>query len=124
MEEAYKRVLVVDDEESVRESLADFLRDYGYEVISAESGEEALKFIEENTFDLALVDIRLPQMSGDLLIQKAHRLNKSLKFLIHTGSASYTIPNSISSIGITDDQVFYKPLMDMKVLVEAIKKLI
>ncbi len=60
----YKTILVVDDEESICQSLQGILTDEGYEVRSAGSGEEALKVIEEDLPDLVLLDIWLPGMDG------------------------------------------------------------
>ena len=59
-----KTILIVDDEESICQSLAGILRDEGYETISAGSGEEALKLIEEEMPNLVLLDIWLPGMDG------------------------------------------------------------
>ncbi|MGE5791019.1 MAG: response regulator, partial [Syntrophaceae bacterium] len=60
----YKTILVVDDEESICQSLQGILTDEGYEVRTVGSGEEALKAIEEETPDLVLLDIWLPGMDG------------------------------------------------------------
>ena len=60
----YKTILVVDDEESICQSLQGILTDEGYEVRTVGSGEEALKAIEEDPPDLALLDIWLPGMDG------------------------------------------------------------
>ena len=63
-ETMYKTILVVDDEESICQSLQGILTDEGYEVRTVGSGEEALKAIEEDPPDLALLDIWLPGMDG------------------------------------------------------------
>ncbi len=60
----YKTILVVDDEESICQSLQGILSDEGYEVRSVGSGEEALKAVEEDPPDLVLLDIWLPGMDG------------------------------------------------------------
>ncbi|HNU85814.1 MAG: sigma-54 dependent transcriptional regulator [Pseudomonadota bacterium] len=60
----YKTILVVDDEESICQSLRGILSDEGYEVRTAGSGEDALKAIEEDVPDLVLLDIWLPGMDG------------------------------------------------------------
>jgi two-component system, NtrC family, nitrogen regulation response regulator NtrX len=58
------RILVVDDESGIRESLGAALRDEGYEVDTASSGEECLARLEEREFDLVMLDVWLPQMDG------------------------------------------------------------
>lgn len=59
-----KNVLIVDDDRVILNLLAEGLRDLGYEVSTAVSGEDALKCAEERDFDLAVLDMRMPGMSG------------------------------------------------------------
>lgn len=59
-----KIILIVDDEESIRQSLSGVLTDDGYEIVTAGSGEEALKSLEEDVVDLVLLDIWLPGVDG------------------------------------------------------------
>ena len=59
-----KRILVVEDQEDNRRILRDMLGNAGYELIEAESGEEALKAVETKRPDLILMDIQLPVMDG------------------------------------------------------------
>jgi CheY-like chemotaxis protein len=58
------RILVVDDEKTVREALAALLRQSGYRVVVAESGHVAVEAIEAFTFDFIIVDIFMPEMNG------------------------------------------------------------
>lgn len=117
------RVLVVDDESSVRISLAGYLEDRGFKVLSAGSAEEALEALAIEPVDVAIVDIRLPGMDGNTLIPKAAEMRPSLKFLIYTGSAAYHLPPSLADIGIGVNEVFRKPLSDLRIMVEAIHRL-
>src|SRR5438045_9765733 len=59
-----ERILVVDDEKPVRETLAALLRQEGYNVVAAECGHTAVESIEVFTFDVAIVDIFMPGMNG------------------------------------------------------------
>jgi CheY-like chemotaxis protein len=61
---ASETILIVDDEEPIRKSLADILGDEGYEVASAASGREALDLLAEVQPSLALLDIAMPDMDG------------------------------------------------------------
>lgn len=121
---AAEKILIVDDEEIVRISLAAYLEDEGYEVISAISGEEALDILNTNRFDIGIIDMRLPGMDGDTLILKAKRLLPEMKFLVHTGSMGYSISESLLNIGISDNAVFSKPIKDMRKFVDTIKELL
>lgn len=118
------RVLVVDDEPSIRNSLVEFLQDFQYDVLSVDSAEGALDLIARIPADVAVVDIRLPKLDGDSLIVQAHLLRPRMRFLIHTGSVDYTLPDELKAFGVTQDHVFSKPQADLSVFKDAIDKLI
>jgi two-component system, OmpR family, response regulator MprA len=61
------RVLVIDDEPAVRHALERSLRYFGYEVASAAGGDSAYEILQHDRFDVILLDIRMPLMSGDTL---------------------------------------------------------
>ena len=118
------RVLIVDDEYPIRVSLGGYLEDRGFEVFSAESAEETLGMLSRQTIDCVIVDLRLPRLDGTELILKAHELQPSLKFLIHTGSADYQLPPSLLELAIGQEDVFQKPVAHMRVIVDAIQRLV
>lgn len=118
------RILVIDDEASIRESLCAFLEDYDYVVDSAESAEEALEMLQHERVDLAIVDMRLPGESGDVFIIKAARLMENLRFLIHTGSVEFQLTDTLKQQGITAAHVYLKPLNDLTVLLEGVRNLL
>ncbi len=122
--EAGAVILILDDEEMVRENLQAFLEDEGFTILTAASGEEALTALQDNRPDACIVDMRLPGMSGNDFILKAHAVRPDLRFLIHTGSTNYKLPSGLVDIGMTRDMVFIKPLRDMYILVEAISALL
>jgi len=124
MELSNIKVFIVDDESVVCSNVAAFMEDEGFSVFSATSGEEALRLISQQEFDAAIVDMRLPGIDGETLIMKAHEAQPKLKFLIHTGSTNYTVSRSLEEIGVTDDHVFRKPLVDMSVLSQGVLKLL
>ena len=118
------RILVVDDEEMVRLNLVAFLEDEGFEVTAAVDGEEALKMLEAGSADVGIVDMRLPGIDGNRVILRAHKIRPNMKFLVHTGSTSYTVPSDIRNLGICEEHVFLKPIEDMKVMTRAIYQLL
>jgi PAS domain S-box-containing protein len=73
------RILVVDDEPSVSQLLKEVLTDEGYEVETVDNGEAALQLIERERYDLILLDIKLPGMSGFDLYHQLERVNNSLR---------------------------------------------
>jgi len=82
------RILVVDDEKSIRDSLKMILSDEGYEVKSAGDGEEALNLINEENFDVIISDIKMPGVDGMELLTKASKVSPETFFIIMTAYAS------------------------------------
>lgn len=108
------RVLLVDDEPLIVAGLRVFLQDEGMRVDSAGSGEEAVAIARKNSgYDVCIMDMRLPGINGDNTIRALHEISPGLKFIIHTGSADYCIPDDLRAIGINEKQLFAKPLTDM-----------
>jgi len=115
-------VLVIDDDPSVLENLVAFLEDEDIDVLSANSGDSAFAQISENKPKVAIVDMRLPGIDGNELICQAHKLLPSLQYLVHTGSSDYVLPDELKALGVTQDDVFKKPVSDMTVFVDAINQ--
>ena len=117
-------VLVVDDEPSICHSLSEFLDDFGFQVSSAENAEKAIELLEKHPYDAAVIDLRLPGMSGETLMLLAYKKQPQLKFVIHTGSAGYLISNELKAIGISQENVFFKPQPDLTRIANAILSLL
>jgi DNA-binding NtrC family response regulator len=117
-------MLILDDEQMVRENLEAFLEDEGLRVLTASNGEEALNVLAANTIMVGVVDMRLPGMAGSEFIVKAHALSPETRFIVHTGSTNYKLPRELRAIGITRDEVFIKPLADMQVILDATARLL
>jgi DNA-binding NtrC family response regulator len=117
------RVLVVDEEPSIRESLVEYLDDFDFDVSSAENAEDALELLARTPQDVAIVDLRLPGMSGETMIQRAHEMMPAMRFLIYTGSVGYHLSEELERIGMRSEDVFTKPLTDLSLLIKSIQKL-
>ncbi len=120
---ANANVLIVDDDVSIRESLGAYFEDEGFEVHSEESAEEALRIMKDRTFDVAVVDLRLPAMDGAEFIRRAHHLWPDVRYLIFTGSASFELPEDLKALPCVSNTVYQKPLLDLKILSEAVRRL-
>ncbi|NLV25590.1 MAG: response regulator [Methanomicrobiales archaeon] len=114
-----KRILVVDDDLAILDSTKEILELEGYEVETAETAMEGLKKIEESFFNLALFDIKLPDMEGTELLEKAHKLRPGMKKIMVTGYAS--LENSVFSLNAGADAYILKPVYP-KDLLEKIKE--
>ena len=80
-----ERILIVDDEEDIRVVLRISLTDLGYEVFTAESGDEALRIIKEVDPPIVLTDIRMPVMDGIELLRKIKHENPETEVIMITG---------------------------------------
>ncbi|GAV25378.1 sigma-54-dependent Fis family transcriptional regulator [Carboxydothermus islandicus] len=101
------KVLVVDDEENFRDLLIQRLNRKGYEVKGAGTGEEALQFLKEETFHLAIFDIKMPGMDGIELLQRARQLDENLQVIILTGHG--TIESAIGAMKLGAYDYLTKP---------------
>src|SRR6478609_8165506 len=76
------RILIIDDEKAIRAALKDILTDEGYEVEEARDGEEGLKMLTDNEYDVILCDIKMPKMDGMEVLDKAAELGKESAFIM------------------------------------------
>ncbi|MBN2161616.1 MAG: response regulator [Pontiellaceae bacterium] len=117
------RILVIDDEPAICASLSAFLEDYGFDASTAESAEEALDLMKSNQYDICIVDLRLPGMSGEEMIVKARVLQPNQRHIIYTGSISYNLSDELKELGMRPEHVFLKPIRVLTLLVKCIKEL-
>ncbi|WP_456342982.1 response regulator, partial [Thermovibrio sp.] len=96
------RVLVLEDEASLRDILALILEDFGYEVEEAGSLKEAREKLNEEEFDLALVDLRLPDGSGMELVREIKRRSPETEVIIITAYASTETVKEAFELGVYD----------------------
>ncbi len=95
-------ILVVDDEETIRFSIKEFLEGQGYEVIAAETCERALEKINEFLPDLVLLDLRLPNMGGIELLEKVKTKDPNALIIVMTGYGSVDSAVEAMKIGAYD----------------------
>lgn len=97
-----KTILIVDDDTSTCELLADMIQTLGYTTFSANDGIEAMTIFEEKKPDLVISDIQMPKMDGMELLRKLKRINPQTKIIILTGYPSAdTIIETIENEGFT-----------------------
>jgi len=90
------KLLVVDDEAAIRESLCDWLSDVGYEVLTAENGPQALEIIEREKLGIVITDLVMPGMDGIELMKTAKSILPNIEVIIITAYGS--IPTAISAM--------------------------
>lgn len=116
-----KRLLVVDDEETIRLALSKFLRTRGYEAETAETAQAALTQLKQGGFSLMLCDIRMPGMSGLDLVPQARALQPDMAVIML--SAVNDVPTATESIAVGAMEYLTKPV-DLLDLLAAIERVV
>lgn len=80
-----KTILVVDDDPMIRSLLNDFLSGLNFDVVEAEEGQAALDYFRKNRVDLVISDVKMPGMSGMILLKWIKSISPKTPFLIITG---------------------------------------
>ena len=114
-------VMIVDDEEGIRETLSGILEDEGYESITAYSGEEAVKKAKENPPDVVLLDIWLPGMDGIATLKELKENHPAVPVIMISGHANIEIAVKATKMGAYD--LLEKPLSIEKVLLAVVRAL-
>ena len=113
-------VLVVDDEEALRTVLSGELANEGYDVKAAADGDEAISEVEKSPFDLVLLDIKMPRMSGFEVLKYIKVNHAKTKVVMLTGFAD--LKNAIESKKLGADDFVSKPydLVDLLTTIERV----
>jgi two-component system, cell cycle response regulator CpdR len=115
------RILLAEDDESMRGFIERALVKAGYEVVSFANGKEAFARLQEEPFTLLLTDIVMPQMDGIELARRASEIDPKLKIMFITGFAAVTL-NTDSKV-VKDARVLSKPF-HLKDLVREVDRLL
>jgi heterodisulfide reductase subunit A len=97
-----KPVLIVDDEPIVRESIRDWLKNAGYEVYTAASGEEALSLVEKQDFGVIVIDVRLPGITGIKALTEVKQQKPQIKSIVITAYPSAELAAEAIKLGAVD----------------------
>ncbi len=115
----YTRILVVDDDETIRTTMKAILEDEGYIVDLAATGKEAIQKTHEKTYNVALLDIRLPDMEGvELLKLMKDTVPRTRKIMV-TGYPS--MQNAIGALNKNADVYLLKPV-DIEKLLNTVRE--
>ena len=97
------KILVVDDEESLREICQDVLEDEGYEVVLARDGQEALRIlVEDQDIDIVISDLRMPKMNGLDLLRAVKERKLDVDFIVMTGFSTIETAVQCMQLGAAD----------------------
>jgi len=113
------RILIVDDDENIRKVLKTILEEEGYAVDEAENAKKAIEKSRRNVYNLALIDIRLPDMEGIELLTRMKDTVPKMRKIIITGYP--TLQNAIEAVNRGADAYILKPF-DMEKVLATIKE--
>jgi DNA-binding NtrC family response regulator len=109
-----QNILLVDDDKSILRILTRILQKQGYNIQTAETGREAEEMISSQFYDLALIDVKLPDTDGLDLLQKIQATNPNMVKIILTGFAS--MDNGIKALSSGADAYLVKPVEPTELL--------
>lgn len=109
-----ERILVVEDNDFVRMQLAKFLTDGGYPVTEATNGEDALNFIRDDAFALAMVDIRMDPVDGFEFVRTIRGLGVTIPVVLVTGDNNPDLLEEANKWGVS--AVLIKPVQKERLM--------
>lgn len=116
-----KKILVVDDDTELRANLSEILREAGYHISEAASGKEAIEKAKTEEFDIALLDLMMPRMSGTDTLLELKKMNPKTKAIMITAFA--TVENAVEAIKRGASDYISKPFK-IETLLSTIKRVL
>jgi DNA-binding response OmpR family regulator len=108
------KILIVDDEEALRESLKEILRIEGYDILTADTGEAALDLLRQEEVDLILLDLKMPGMDGMEAFQSASRIAPDTRIVLLTAHGS--LESAIEALRLGAHDYILKPASTRTIL--------
>ena len=107
-----KKLLVIDDEKSVRKSFELTFEDSDYNIETAESGKKGIERIKENTYELIFLDLKMPEMNGVETLKEIRKINTKVRVYIITAFLSEYLDElkEATSQDNLDFEIMHKPL--------------
>ncbi len=115
------RILLADDEEALRELLREQLSAQGYTIDEAKDGVEAIEKLQQNSYQLAILDINMPRKNGLDVLRHIREQNLPMRVIMLTGRVGFSVGSESMMLGA--DEYITKPF-DLDYLEMAIKKVL
>ncbi|HNW60942.1 MAG TPA: response regulator, partial [bacterium] len=112
------KILIVDDEPDVLETLPEVVQSWGYSTAAAKNGIEALLALQQQRFDFIVTDVKMPEMDGMELLQKIQEIDKNVMVIFLTGYPSLDSAISAMRSGAYDYLVKPVNLDELKLRIE------
>jgi len=115
------KLLVVDDENGILEEVKDFFEEEGFQVFVADSGEEGIQILKREKPDILLLDMKLPDMSGLLVLKVAKESSPLTKVIVNTGYVDQVLIDQAEELG---RDVFLQKPFDLECLRQEVERLL
>ncbi|WDY59614.1 two-component system response regulator RssB [Pseudomonas sp. PSKL.D1] len=120
MQKISATLLIIDDDDVVRASLAAYLEDSGFSVLQAGNGQQGLQVFEEHQPDLVICDLRMPQMGGLELIRQVSERAPQLPVIVVSGAG--VMSDAVEALRLGAADYLIKPLEDLAVLEHSVRR--
>lgn len=115
------KILVVDDEQGIRNLLDTILRRKGYDVVLAEGGRKGLELFRRERPDVIVLDLKMPEMDGLAVLQQVRSLNPKQPVVILTGAGTPETERKVRALGVTE---FVEKEFSLHLLGDSLKRLL
>jgi CheY-like chemotaxis protein len=115
------KILVIDDEQGIRELLDTLLRRKGYDVILAESGPKGLELFRRERPDVIVLDLKMPEMDGLTVLRQIHSLDPKKPVIILTGAGTAEAEQQVRALGVTE---YVEKEFSLHLLGDSLKRLL
>jgi sigma-B regulation protein RsbU (phosphoserine phosphatase) len=120
MTDRSRKLLIIDDDTLVRQSIATYLEDSGFQVLEAASGAVGMQLVQEQLPELVITDLRMPDLDGLQVLQKLHEQKPDLPVIVISGAG--VMSDVVTALRLGARDYLIKPIIDMEVLVHSVRK--
>ncbi len=120
MSQVVGRVLVIDDEAIVRDSIVAYLEDSGFDVLEADNGPAGVECFHSQRPDIVLCDLRMPNMDGLEVLSKINQLSPNTPFIVVSGAG--VMADVVEALRLGASDYLIKPILDLEVLEHSIRR--
>jgi PAS domain S-box-containing protein len=117
---ASPKILAVDDEPVIRENIASYLEDSGFEVLQASNGRQGLDMVHRHRPEVILLDLRMPEMDGLECLERIRRDATEIPVIVVSGTG--VLQDAIEALRSGAQDFITKPILDMAVLEHAVRR--
>lgn len=114
------RLLIIDDEAMVRDSMEAYLEDSGYSVVAVNSGQAGLDVLETQDIDLILCDLRMPNLDGLQVLQKVKQRPDNIPVIVVSGAG--VMDDVVQALRLGASDYLVKPIIDMVMLEHSVQR--